>query len=506
MRKHKNKWSKRVSLLLCSVFMVSSIAACGNNNTETPSTTTKSNNNVVNQGEDTSVQESVEDTTAEDTSLFPAFDLGGVTITLLNHSNIAGLDPNAEGIEQYEKEDREANVKRIEEKYNVKLEFVAPPTDVWDDLTKEVISAYAAGQPVADVMDCYYQFLGTYVANDILYDMTEVLDNTDIFNPENYCTWMNKKWGVSFGMGGEGIFYNKDMIKRLGMDKTPAEMFSEGKWSYDDFYNYCMDMKSKMADNEYPLFVSPYYWMLFATAGNDIQILGGDGNLNYLDPGMLETMEFLQKLIDAGLCRKPNMTEDGGYDSWGTGGATFDNGVEVAMCHRAIWQVDGLVGKFDIGYVPYPWGSNVTAGKTGEAGDYKTLSNNYKTSYFDGQVLTLTKGVEQKADPLAVMVMVTDFMRDWNFTAANYQKPEESVDNTRWFNDPLDAELYNYSQDIKRWEPYNSLDIELSLSLNKIFYGGESLRSNFESFYNADMAAMIEAGYATPDVMNTNKN
>lgn len=506
------KWSKYMALALCAALMTTSLAGCGGDKTtdnKEPQTNqadnSKDDTNTDNTDTDNTdaTDEGDDDTeTPEDESPYPAYDFGGQTITLLEHNDLALKNPDQEddSIEDYERDDRRANLERVEKKYNVKLEFVKVPTDVWEDIPKEIISAYAAGQPVADVMDCYFQFLGTYVANDILYDMSDAFKADDTFNSENFCTWMSRQWGVSMGMSGEGIFYNKDMIKKIGMEKTPAEMFNEGKWSYDDFYNYCAEMKSKMGENEYPFFVSPYYWMLFASAANGVQILGSDGNLNYLDPAMLETMEFLQKLVNDGLCRKPNMNEDGTYDTWGTGGVTFDAGVEVAMAHRAIWQIDPLVGKFDIGFVPYPWGSNVSIEKTGEAGAYKTLSDTYQSSYFDGQVLTLTKGVEKKADPIQVMTMVTDLM-EWN-SASNGYVEEETSDSSRWFNDELDAELYNYSGDIERWEPYNSLDIETSLSLNKIFYGGESLRSNFESYYNADMAAMIEAGYATADVMN----
>ena len=94
-------------------------------------------------------------------------------------------------------------------------------------------------------------------------------------------------------------------------------------------------------------------------------------NITMTEEPYIETMEFLQKLWNAGVCRMPNVTESGSYDNWGTPSATFDQGVEVAMTHRAGWQYGGMNNNgVDWGFVPYPWGSNVTC-----EGDYTTLSS-----------------------------------------------------------------------------------------------------------------------------------
>lgn len=497
--------SKFFALALSAVLVASSLAGCGDSGSDTK--TSPSPKASTEASPEASPEASVDaegDLPEEDkvVKLYPAYDLGGETITLLKHNDLAAKDPNSKDIEEVEKEDRQANLDRIEKKYNVKLKFVDVPTDVWEDIPKEIISAYAAGKPVADVMDVYFQFVGSYVANDILYDFSEIINQRDTYNEKYDFVWKGKTWGVAAGMGGEGLFYNMDMIKKLGMEKTPAEMFDEGKWAYDDFYQYCLDMKSKMGENEYPLYVSPGYWQLFATAANGVQILSPEGKLNYLDKNFLETMEFLQKLVKDGLCRVANAgTEAGKYDTWGTGAATFDAGVEVAMSHRSGWQVEGLVDKFELGFVPYPWGPNVSIEKSGESGAYKTLSDNYKTSYFDGQAITLTKGAEKKADPKGIITMVTDLM-GWEYMHKDYV-PEEKELELRYFNNMLDAELFDYSKSIERWEPYNSIDLTLTLGtkLSGIFYAGESLRSTYESCFNADMAALIEAGYASEDVL-----
>lgn len=511
----KRKLLKAMACAMSVCMLSMSLAGCGDDSSEssTPGSSTPESSTGSSTPESTPDDSTGDDqqggdeqgdagTIDQSNGLFPAYDFGGITLTVLGHNDLGGLDPNAEGIEDYQVAERQAKKDYIEEKYNVHLEFVPNPTDDWDNISQEIIQQYISGNPVADIMDAYYQFVGSYVANDILYDFSSDLASSNQFVKDEYFQWMNKTWGISRGIGGEGLYYNKEMIKDLGMEKTPAEMFDEGHWSYDDCYNYLLDLKSRMGEDEYPLFVAPLYWILFATAANGEIILDPSGNLNYCSDAMLETLEFFQKLVNDGLTAVPAQTAEDGtvsYNNWGYPGETFDQGNTVAIAHRASWQAASIVGKFELGFVPYPWGSNVTIGHQGDSGDYKTLSDNYKSCYFDGQLLCMTKGIEQKANPVEVLSMVLEWM-GWDSSMAAYVAPETQTDSCTWLEDGLDKELYYYSSDIERLEPWNSLDIDLTIAPNGTLYGGASIRSSMESFYNQDMAAMIDAGYADSSV------
>ena len=439
--------------------------------------------------------------------LFQKYDLGGVTITLLAHNDLAGKDPNGD-VEDYVKAERQAHVDYIEEKYNVKLEFVSPTTDNWEEFDTEVVSAYTSGHPVADVMDAYYQMLDTYVANDILVDMSAAFAESGAFKNTALFNWTGSQWGVSIGMGGEGLYYNKTWIEELGMEYTPAEMFDMGMWDYDNCYEYLKEMKSKMAADEYPIFVAPYYWGLWATHANGVKIWMDDGNLGYTNEYFLETMEFLQKLIDEGIAAIPEITGQNSegyntYNNWGYPGATFDAGEKVAMSHRAAWQAAGLVDKFELGYVPYPWGSNVSLDESliGQSGAYLTLDDNYMGSYYDGQAIVLTKGIEKKADPIAVMTMVTELM-GWKFAMKDYVA-EEGTQDCGWLEEGIDEDLYFFHSSRETCEFYNSVNgVSFQLPWTRMIYEKLGVRSECESYYQIDMAAMVEAGYATEDMMN----
>ena len=510
------KMLKVLACILTMCMLVGVLTACGGDggssstpsSSAAPSSQTPSSTPASDSGEESTPVEGEDgqDEVVEEVD-FPAFDLGGVTISLLAHSDLAGKDPNAEGLEEIDKADRQAEIDRIEQKYNVHLEFVPIPTENWDEIAETIVKDYTSGHPTADVMDAYYGFMGTYVANDILYDFTDTLPQSGLYKDGSYFEWLNRIWGVTSSIGGEGLYYNKKWIQELGMEYTPAEMFDMGKWSYDDFKQYLRDLKAKMAEDEYPLFVTAGYWMLFAPAANGEIILDPSGNLNYVTDPMLETLQVWQDLALDGLISlgDPVYNEDGslaGYEGWSYPGNTFGQGNTIAIAHRAAWQAASEVANVELGFVPYPWGSNVTIdeSKVGQPGAYLTLSDNFKTTYYDGQMICLTKGVEKKGDPVHILSMVLDLM-GWKFRLADYEE-DASTKTCNWLEQGLDTDLYFFSISRERLEPWNSIPLELTFSSRFMREGG-SIRSNMIQYYNADMQIMIDNGYASPDVLET---
>ncbi len=504
----KRKWLKVWACLLVVCMLMGTLAACGGNGEQssTPSSSSqeesKTPESTPDSAETTPTEE--EPGVVDDGTVFPAYDLGGVTITLLNHSDLAAKNPNAEGLEDYQKEERQQNIDRIQEKYNVVLEFVDIPTGDWDNLTTEIVQAFTSGHPVADVMDAYFQHALAYVTNGVTYDFTQDLANSDLFNSEKYFYWLGENVGISSGMGGEGLYYNKEMIRQLGMEYTPAEMFDRGMWSYDDAYNYFKQMKQNMAEDEYPLYVDPYYWILFATAGNGVSNVASTGEVNYLTDAYIECLEVYQKWLAEGLIAPAPLTEDGYYDTWNYPGTTFDKGEKVAMAHRAAWQAEGVKSVFELGFVPYPWGSNVTIGHTGDSGDYKTLSSNYAASYFDGQLFCLTDGIQEKGNPVEILSMVMDLM-GWESAMKAYEPvvdPNDTYPN--WLEEGIDKDLYRYSTSIERLELVPALvkvvPLQMAYNIETLLYENGSIRSTCESYYNLDMQAMIDAGVTSVDV------
>lgn len=498
------KSKKILSLILTMAVGTSLFTGCGgNDNSQTANTTastaaetTKSDNETTTAAEETTLSE-----LEEKSQYFPAGDLKGATFKILKHNGGVEIDPNAEKIDEFDKADREARIAAVEKKYNCKIELVSV-TGNYDDIPSEIIKSYASGQPIADLVDIDGMWLTQLVSNNVLYDMTDVIKDKPYGKKwvEN-ATWLDKVYGVGSGMGGEGLVYNRKMIKDAGMEKTPSEMFAEGKWSYDDFYAYCSELKSKLKENEYPFFIDPLYWGLFASAANGVHVINNDGTMGYTEEPFIECMEFLQKLDNAGFIRPTNMSEDGTPDYWQTPGATFDQGQEVVMTHRGGWQMAALVDKVDFGFVPYPWGSNIEFTSDGSKEAYKALPDNYQATYYNSRVEVLIKGVENKGDPAVIMDMFlelldkSDAVKDYNNEKAGIVEVKPS--NSNFFSDDLDLELYEWMLSRERLELMQSVKpvVRIGKVFEDIINEKKPVRATLEAQAQADEAAMKDAGW-----------
>lgn len=455
----------------------------------------------------TIVRAEEEETEEELTSdAFEARDLGGITITALDINSLHEMNPEQEELEDFEIEEKQAHLDAIQDKYNVTIEFVPAPEVDWEEIPNEMVKRYVSGDPVADIQDYSYQYLQTLVQNGVLYDHSSFIGDLGIA-PRFLQTgdWLESNYGIGTFVGGEGILYNREMIEEAGMEMEPNEMFATGQWDYDHFYDYCEELKNNLGEDDYPFFIDPYYWFLFAPAANGTSLITDEG-ANYKDEAVLEALEFLPKLYDAGFVRDADLTEEGYMDFWGTPANTFEQGVEVVMTHRAAWQARPLVDQLDFGFVPYPWGSNVTVENVGEEDAYKTLSDNYAVTVFDAQMKSMTNGIQDKADPEDVFVMFMDLINhDFILQSVIDEEAEDAEVDPRWFSTELDAELFEFSISRERLERYVGLTRGGMLSIAgdyyDVFFEDASVRGVMDAGYQADQNALIESGFVEGEIV-----
>ena len=134
----KRKVLKAMACAVSVCMMSMSLAGCGNDDAGNGSSSGSSSSEESSGGED-SGEVSAESSIGDDRSdgLYPAYDLGGVTLTLLRHNNFVHLDPDNEDLEDWERAEKQDMKDYIEAKYNVKLELVNMPTDNWDNMADE---------------------------------------------------------------------------------------------------------------------------------------------------------------------------------------------------------------------------------------------------------------------------------------------------------------------------------------------------------------------------------
>ncbi|MBR4235088.1 MAG: extracellular solute-binding protein [Clostridia bacterium] len=392
-------------------------------------------------------------------------------------------------------------------KYNCDFAFYSPTVE-YDEFTTEWLQSIASGSPAWHITNNFSgMWIITMAANDGLVDISKALDTIKI--PEglkHIATSGDAVYGFTTGYPGtEGLVYNKAMIEEAGMEYTPTEMFLNGTWSYDDFYNYLVELQSKLPEGDYAFFIDPNYWSIFASTANGTMPISDTLELTMTSDAYIETMEFLQKLFNAGVCRMPNVTENGSYDNWGTPSATFDQGVEVAMTHRAGWQFGGLNNNgIDWGFAPYPWGSNVTI----ENNDYHTLSDNYRAAFYDyGCMGTILSGVENDFPGIdkdylteALVNLTYDLFVSEESQASLAAKAdgaeEEGEINMGAFNYEEDAIIFNWLSErviFNNYVSFGNADM-LDCTYNdheKINWFGNAIR--YAVYDNLSMRAVLEA-------------
>ncbi len=393
-------------------------------------------------------------------------------------------------------------------KYNCEFEFYTPTVE-YDEFTTEWLQSVAAGQPCWHITNNFSaMWLLTMVGNNGLEDITKALETIEM--PEAFKKTVAAGDGV-YGFvtsyqGTEGLVYNRDMIDEAGMEYTPTEMFMQAKWSYNDFYDYMVELQSKLPEGDYAFFIDPNYWNIFASAANGTAAVSNDLEVTMTSDAYVETMEFLQKLWNAGVCRMPNATESGGYDNWGTPAATFDKGVEVAMTHRAGWQYGGLNNNgINWRFVPYPWGHQVTLGTEG---DYTTLSENYRAAFYDygcmGNILSGVEndfpGIEKDYLIEALVNLSYDLWvsaeRQAELAAMVNEEAGETAIDMGSYNTIEDATLYNF---LKTRTIYNNSSTLGNADLLNCTYNGDERIEWFGGairyavYDNLSMRAVLEA-------------
>ncbi len=507
------KGSKLLALLMAMVMLVA-LSACGTSGdsgkasktpdpTSTPATTTETED-TTDATEDETVAVEEDEEVEEEFDLdkyFPGADLGGVTLKV-NFQN-------PEKVDEADRDKWRARAKRVEEKFNVKLVFDSLEGIDWNDVPQQIITSIAAGDPILDAGDFSRYYLADLVNNGLMVDMGSAVKSAGF--PEGYYKYGSQLAGVTYGfsrgvMGTWTILaYNRDLIKKAGMEKTPTEMFVEGKWSYDDFYNYMKELKSKLPSGVDTFGIHALTWAEAATYANNSFLYDPDTYVpQYLSDGTIETIEFMQKMVQDGLMRGPVVeTYDDGTPkyNWNSATAGFQDG-ELAMAPAAPWDHESLASKFDWGVVPFPYGSKVTV----KDGDYKSLEGQYFAEYHDCGIMGIIKGAGDKKmtnDQFINLVFTyyddaaEDFIKNKGRAAKGEVIVPGNPEDPMHFTTELDQEIYYWYVAQSRFEPMQTVTVvpDPYRAIYKVCGTNENVRSTLESVIVADTWAMVDAGY-----------
>ncbi|BCN29636.1 ABC transporter substrate-binding protein [Anaeromicropila herbilytica] len=347
------KTSKKVFTLLMVFVMILSLCACGKKTKETSSdkATTKPK-------EETATPEA---TATED----PGFDLGGRTIKIgtwfdvyydSTHKSIND-NPNVSNTETAQMQ--LDNVRRIEKKYNCKIQFV---NLTWDGTMESINTSITAGTPDCDVYMTDLQFGPKAAASGLAQALEDFLPaDSDVLKDQKIA----KKLNV-FGMdkdylftsqaidtNGIGMAYNKTMLDELGLE-DPQQLYKEGKWTWDKFEELA---KACTKDNDGDGTTDVYGYGSIWTYTLPQFVLSNGGTIastkteGLSSPQVKEALEFINKLYTKDKAARPWNADD-----WNDNLNAWSDG-KVAFWGTQAWVQSSFPDtKYEIHVVPYPQG------------------------------------------------------------------------------------------------------------------------------------------------------
>ena len=430
------------------------------------------------------------------------YDFGGVTIKCFG-SAWGNLDTEEEDSIWLEAK------AFVEEKYNVVLEKAA--MDGYDGYNDDdlLIASVAAGDPVADIICLNPESMVACYMNGILFDETPYLDELEIGSIYSQAgTWQGKCYAISYDNLGDAwvLAYDRAYLKEIGMEKTPTEMFMEGKWDYESFKEYCVEMKSKLPEGVYPIGQYPYHWMAMAAGANGKALVDTDGNLNMASDEVIEAMTFYQELENEGLAfPMAYITDDEGNTTRDIAYQYDDE--RIVMARVECWQLGGIAENGEYGIVYWPWGSAVTC-----EGDYTTLSDNYKVNtVYWGADAVVDLSCEKLGIPGNIMHKIIydyrsygedlDFMHEaWEQEqAGDFVLYGREAGEPRNFYTEEDIELFDWAhsrfQADLSWTLDSAEIIRIWDAARECLIDRLDPRSTLESYYNEGVANLKDAGF-----------
>lgn len=378
---------KRVNKKLLSVLlllaMALSFSACGSDKVAVTETTTPPPATAT-PGQ--TQEQTPEPTPTPEPEKFPEFDFGGRTIKVgiwwdyyytSAHTNIND-DPNMSNAETAQM--KLDNVRRIEKKYNCRIEYVNLG---WTGIIDSINTSIAAGTPECDIYLTDLQFGIPAVLNGLAQDLTKIApENGDLFGERIVMKPLDALGGTYLfteqGLPQTGYFlgYNATMIEELGLE-DPQSLFNKGQWIWEKFAEYA---KAGIRDTDGDGVTDIYgYGGVFTDLINGIVMNNGGTIAGSKTEGLsskpvMEALEFINQLYNIDKSARPWNGNDWNDNllAWADGKVMFWTG-QAWLLKQEIDNAanQGTALPFEFHIVPYP------AGPSSDGKIYSPVSGNW---------------------------------------------------------------------------------------------------------------------------------
>lgn len=385
--------SKKLISVLLVLVLVLSFGACGKkSNTETSGDVTPTPTEAEatpTEAEATPTEAVATPTESADIDMdakYPALDMGGRTIKVgiwwdmfyTSKDTKIEDDPNLINAETAQM--KLDNVRRIEEKYNVKIEFVNLG---WDGTISSINTSIMAGTPECDIYLTDLQFGVPAVINGLAQDLSKIASkDSDLFTDQKIVKPLEAMGGTYLfseqSLPQNGIFlgYNATMLSELGLE-DPQELYDKGEWTWDKFAELA---KAGTKDSNGDGTVDVYgYGGVFTDFVNGLNMNNGGGFAIEKTEGLsskstTETLDFINRLYNVDQSARPWNADDWNDNllAWSDGKVMFWTAAAWSLKQEADAAVTaGSELPFDYKVVPYP------QGPSGDGKSYSPVGGNW---------------------------------------------------------------------------------------------------------------------------------
>ncbi|NLG24673.1 MAG: extracellular solute-binding protein [Clostridiales bacterium] len=305
-------------------------------------------------------------------------DMGGQTITLSYNWDI--IPPNTDYVlpddATFEQKHWMENLKRIEEKYNVKIQYINTP---YDQIAERLTTSVLAGDPFCDLLNLGGDMLIPAVRNGEILALEPIAPkNADIFNARvaSYPSFLFN--GAHYTIrdnnvpiGAAYIVYNRDITDKLGLG-DPQELAADGQWTWDKFMEIAkaatQDTNGDGVADQWGWGGTPGRHLPQWVASNDGQMYDAETmTWGMTDAKALEALEFLDRIYSV---EKVAYVHNDDVNDYGGNDSAFREG-NVAMSYAELWMMPTGEPRLPYrqGAVSFPKGPANTSGKLWTSSD-----------------------------------------------------------------------------------------------------------------------------------------
>ncbi|MGD9886373.1 MAG: Ig-like domain-containing protein [Bacilli bacterium] len=297
--------------------------------------------------------------------------MGQDFVIMVNKASTA--DPRSESFVGSWKEEKVALIDAAEKKYNVKVVYKTYPADaVWGGGRERFITTNSVNNtPQAHIYEMPSYSIAVLAEGGAILPLDALIEKygNEGYWPEKaaFGTVLGKQYGYddAYPLAGQGIFYNIDLLETYlgeGKGTLPSDLWMEGKWDWEAFETICNQLLPGISglniEDAAVIGGRPYNWAYFMLGANGVHVVSSDLKSELATQPGIDTLTYLNELVSV-----PGMWE---YESAALSNATcpqfkggniaFHNGEPYWMYDSTKW----LGYTFNMGFVPYPVGPNVS--------------------------------------------------------------------------------------------------------------------------------------------------